>query len=392
MKKGFTLIELLAVIVIIAIISTIGMYSITKLLNNSRIKSLNNTAFAVRKAAKLYAANNEVPKEGVVLDFTPGNGLSDTDPNYISRGESATLIELNKDPYGDDYLEVKAEITPGSKRYSIYVILKLKTKTFALEDDAPNIEEAIFKATSLTASSPIIVNNDAIVKYKVLNAFDHDDVVVKIYKGNLETEAAFNTDYNDVRKILTKDENDNYQVQIKFLKTGIYYIKITIKNGSNIGEVSEPITVAVDNVPPPKFASIVVNPIVTAWGGWMDGWEQTLNNLVFSVAPTPSSITLTVQCLHQSGDWFNLVSNKTISHSTNYRVESSSISAIKFTYDGAGMSASNGLCFYNSVQNGDDNASWDWFYYKLRLIIEDDINPPVVSDVYEFINKYDSWY
>jgi len=102
---------LLAVIVIIAIISTIGMYSITKLLNNSRIKSLNNTAFAVRKAAKLYAANNEVPKVGVVLDFTPGNGLSDTDPNYISRGESATLIELNKDPYGDDYLEVKAEIT-----------------------------------------------------------------------------------------------------------------------------------------------------------------------------------------------------------------------------------------------------------------------------------------
>jgi len=261
-----------------------------------------------------------------------------------------------------------------------------------LEDDAPYIEEAIFKATSLTASSPIIVNNDAVVKYKVLKAFDHDDVVVKIYKGNLETEAVFNTDYNDIRKTLTKDEGNNFQVQIKFLKIGTYYIQLTIKNGSNNGEVSEPITVDVENPPPPEFASIIIQPIRTSWGNFMDGWEQTLNNLVFSVLPTSSVINLTVQCLLQGGDWYNVYDHITISHSQNYRVESSDLSAIKLTYDGAGMTASKGMCYYNSVQNGDDNASWDWFYYKFRLIIEDGINPPVISDEYEFINKSDSWY
>ena len=35
-KKGFTLIELLAVIVIVAIIATIGIYSVTAIMNNAR--------------------------------------------------------------------------------------------------------------------------------------------------------------------------------------------------------------------------------------------------------------------------------------------------------------------------------------------------------------------
>lgn len=130
MKKGFTLIELLAVIVIIAIIGSIGIYSVTKIINKSRTNSLTDTAFGVRKAASLYAAQNTIPNNSdVILDLTPA------DSSGNNAGEHANLMSLTKDPWNGYYKSVIAEISKVNYKISYNIYFNTSHGCYVLNND-----------------------------------------------------------------------------------------------------------------------------------------------------------------------------------------------------------------------------------------------------------------
>ena len=73
-QKGFTLIELLAVIVILAIIALIATPIILNVVNDSRKKAAQDSAYGVVEAVKLAYSeamtDNDAPTETVTIDFS----------------------------------------------------------------------------------------------------------------------------------------------------------------------------------------------------------------------------------------------------------------------------------------------------------------------------------
>ena len=76
-KKGFTLIELLAVIIVLAIIALIAMPIIFNVIENAKLKSMENSAYGVVDAVRLYymenllnTDNGEVPLNGSVTTLS----------------------------------------------------------------------------------------------------------------------------------------------------------------------------------------------------------------------------------------------------------------------------------------------------------------------------------
>ena len=76
-KKGFTLIELLAVIIVLAIIALIAMPIIFNVIENAKVKSLENSAYGVVDAVRLQymenlmnSDNGEVPLSGSVTTLS----------------------------------------------------------------------------------------------------------------------------------------------------------------------------------------------------------------------------------------------------------------------------------------------------------------------------------
>lgn len=59
-EKGYTLVEVLAVIVILGVIASIGLLSISNLIDDSKDKSFVNNALAVVHATNLYLNNEKV--------------------------------------------------------------------------------------------------------------------------------------------------------------------------------------------------------------------------------------------------------------------------------------------------------------------------------------------
>ena len=76
-RKGFTLIELLAVIIVLAIIALIAMPIIFNVIENAKLKSLENSAYGVVDAVRLYymenlmnTDNGEIPLNGSVTTLS----------------------------------------------------------------------------------------------------------------------------------------------------------------------------------------------------------------------------------------------------------------------------------------------------------------------------------
>ena len=75
-KKGFTLIELLAIIVLLAVIASIGTLIVTRIINTFRISAAERTCDGVISATKnLYsiAVLRDASFDGVKLDFGTGD-------------------------------------------------------------------------------------------------------------------------------------------------------------------------------------------------------------------------------------------------------------------------------------------------------------------------------
>ena len=88
-KKGFTLIELLAVIIVLAIIALIAMPIIFNVIENAKLKSMENSAYGVIDAVRLHymenlmnTGNGEVPTTGSVTTLSL-SGEHPTDGTWI---------------------------------------------------------------------------------------------------------------------------------------------------------------------------------------------------------------------------------------------------------------------------------------------------------------------
>lgn len=100
-KKGFTLTELLAVVVIIALLSTLAVPNIISMLNRSKNEKFVTDAKQVIAKAKYYYKNNK--------------------DNEITLSELG--IDLGQSPYGNKYTNGKVEVKNnlGNLTYSIYL-------------------------------------------------------------------------------------------------------------------------------------------------------------------------------------------------------------------------------------------------------------------------------
>lgn len=157
-QKAFTLIEILAVVVILSILAGIVIYSIVKIINKSRVNSLNKIALVIERAAATYlASNNKLLwiDNKITLDLTPGNGSD------IDRGDDADLIELKKDPWGKDYQSVLAIITRENGKYKIDVYITLSNNdVYELPDGIKKISKLIFEFNPLSVVSTTFTGQD----------------------------------------------------------------------------------------------------------------------------------------------------------------------------------------------------------------------------------------
>jgi len=212
-KRAFTLIELLAVVVIIAIIATIGIYSVTKIINKSRLNSLKDTALGIRKAAGLYVASHPdvvFPKD---LDLTPGN-----DSFSIPRGAEASLMDLGKDPWGKDYVKIIAKMSKVNNKVLIEVYLYLENGDYFLNDNAIDLSPLIFQAINLTTVSSVGVGENIVINYEVLDEYKDliSEVIPVIKKNGVEVSASAYQIINSTNSSITLKLNSsgNYSCQL----------------------------------------------------------------------------------------------------------------------------------------------------------------------------------
>jgi len=215
MKKGFTLIELLAVIVIIAIIGTIGIYSITKIINKNRLNSLTDTAFAVKKAASLYANENSDKSLPMTLEMKPG-------------GEYAKLINLVKDPWGKDYESVLAVVNKINNKLEITVYLMTDYKDYYLMHNGSSLIELVYKPTVISSPEYSDLGNNFKIEYflpKVYSVTSHE---VNFVGGTSIT----TSDYTIINNSTNLNANGNYEIELNITKPGSYQMAVEITDGT----------------------------------------------------------------------------------------------------------------------------------------------------------------
>lgn len=219
LKKGFTLIELLAVIVIIAIISTIGIYSVTKLINKSRLNSLTDTAFGVKKAARLYVAANPdmiFPKN---LNMTPANG---GDP----AGAYAHLLDLGKDPWGKDYESVIANINKIDNKLIITVYIMTEYKDYYLGNTSKLLNELILEPQLINSTIQADPNANFKLEYTLHNIYPITSHSLKFIG---ETPS-----HTIISDSVALNSNDRYEISLKISQAGSYQAQIEIINTNGI--------------------------------------------------------------------------------------------------------------------------------------------------------------
>lgn len=93
MKRGFTIVELALVIVLIAILTTLGMFGASSLTAQSRTAEAKSEMMIIKSALeKYYAKNNEYPSAQQLASGS-GDGRNLTDAQY---NNIASLLSVNK--------------------------------------------------------------------------------------------------------------------------------------------------------------------------------------------------------------------------------------------------------------------------------------------------------
>ena len=107
-RKGFTLVELLATLVVLAIVMSIGTYSIINIINNSKEKTYELLISHIKDSSEVYYQECKFSKETIIKMF---NG--DKDAANIFCDNNITIGELV------EYGYLKGNSTDSNKKYTI---------------------------------------------------------------------------------------------------------------------------------------------------------------------------------------------------------------------------------------------------------------------------------
>ena len=190
-RNGFTLVELLGVIVVLAILALITIPTISNVINNMRIRALQNSAYGLIEASNLYYAQYGVNS----------NTRFDISDNKVSSNDT------------DNLLSFKGSIKNGT------VILDKKGKITVCITDGKNSAYKNYNETKVTT-----------VKGKVCNIKDNssivyldDEATIEAYDATKLTELV-NDFENRISALESENENLKEQISDKTSIDEIYPI------------------------------------------------------------------------------------------------------------------------------------------------------------------------
>ena len=250
MNKGFTLVELLAVLVVISIISTIGVFSFSSLTNKSKDDYYKNMISNLELAANTYFSNNreERPPIGSVCNKVPIKRIVES--NLISDVKSSNGVDCDLE---NSYVYIKRK---NNKQYEYNVSLIGGSDEFLVSEDeycqAEIVESSTISVSAKTVSNKTYnvsriydntdwINEDVLVtfnskvditKYVITNITSQDvmtcDANNNVCTITISNKGTYNvTSYNDVSVISSRTFNvriDKNKPTFSLSKTGDFNI------------------------------------------------------------------------------------------------------------------------------------------------------------------------
>ena len=173
-SRGFTLVELLGVIVVLSILALVTIPIISNVVNNMRIKSLENSAYGLIEASNLYYAQNG-----------SNNIRFDINNNKVSSKDT------------DNLLSYKGSIKNGT------VILDKKGNVTICITDGKNSAYKNYSETKVTTSKGKICN----IKENSNIVYLDDEATIDSYDNTKLTELVSEL---SIRMSELEEENNNY--------------------------------------------------------------------------------------------------------------------------------------------------------------------------------------
>ena len=209
-NKGFSMVEILAVVVILGVISTIGIVTITKLVDNSRIHYYQTQEEQLVLAAQSYANDNK-------------NIL----PKTVGEMRIITLKELRENNY------IKEEIVDQNKNKCYEEKHKEKDKNGnEVELEGSRVE--VYKSTKTDYIYTGYLECDACVKFQEKD--DGNIAPTSCYTSKTKGEPSIKISFPNVTNESPLNENDVVQIEIKGtegnenIKVASYSYKIYVNN------------------------------------------------------------------------------------------------------------------------------------------------------------------
>ena len=266
-KKGLTLIELLAVIVVLAILALITIPVISNVIDNVRIKSLQNSAYGLIEASNLY---------------------------YISKGNNTT-IRFDKNDTKDTLKELsyKGVVKIGT------VIIDKKGKVTVCITDGKNSAYKNYNETRVTTVKGKVCNIPSNTSIVYLD----DDATITEYSLSELTELV-NELRDDVSNL--KEKNETLSSKNEELKSELSTLNSNLN--SQISTLSSSISTNISNI---SQNASNISSLTTNLNNVSNGVSDVTFNL------TNNAFTLSTNQIKRYGNllYINLFLTSTTSHS-----------------------------------------------------------------------------
>ena len=215
MNKGFTLVELLAVLVVISIISTIGVFSFSSLTNKSKDDYYKNMISNLELAANTYFSNNreERPPIGSVCNKVPIKRIVES--NLISDVKSSNGADCDLE---NSYVYIKRK---NNKQYEYNVSLICGSDEFLVSEEeycqAEIVESSTISVSAKTVSNKTynvsrIYDNTDWINEDVLVTFNSKVDITKYVITNITSQDVMTCDANNNVCTITISNKGTYNV------------------------------------------------------------------------------------------------------------------------------------------------------------------------------------